>query len=269
MNEKLVTFAHISDTHLHADPNYVMEGVPHPAHHSVNKLIDFLNDFGAEIDLVLHTGDIMHQPADPQEYVQARALLDRLEYPVHYLPGNHDYVPWLQSHFVKPPQPTPNVNLDSTFEVNGVQFVLIDCHTPPAIRNAVGVFSMDQLRWLEEICTADDPRPLVVATHNHPLPLLAPWLDRIGTVNGEDMHEILLKARHRLRGVFHGHIHETLITNRDGINYISVQSAWYQTRTYHSQPEPARDPFVDPGFNLVTLTANDTFVRVVRVPLSS
>ncbi len=84
--------------------------------------------------------------------------------------------------------------------------------------------------------------------------------------NGLDLHGILLKAKQRLRGVFYGHIHETIVTTRDGITYYSVQSGWFQTRTWYGQANPARDLTQYPGFNLVTLTDRDTFVRPLRVP---
>lgn len=263
---KLVTFAHISDTHLHINPEHMNSIVDYPAIQSVRTMIDYINNFGADIDFVLHTGDIMHDPGRAKEYRDIRKILDTFNYPVHYIPGNHDRVEWVQSHFLNraPEEITPT--LDSEFEVNGVQFILLDSHTPPPMGKAEGVISDEQLAWLEKLCKTDDPRPLVVAVHHHTLPLLAPWLDRIGMTNGEDLHNTLLHAKHRLRGVFSGHIHETLITVRDGINYYSTQSGWYQSQTHHAQTEPMRNVLSNPGFNLVTLTEQDTFVRVIRVP---
>lgn len=267
MADKLVTFAHITDTHLHANPHYTNDLIDYPALPPVQAVINFINTLGAEIDFVLHTGDVMHAPGAPQEYAEAARVFAAFEVPVHYIPGNHDHVAWMQQYLVgrSPDQLTPTY--DTAFEVNGVQFVLLDSHTPEKIGNAVGVISQDQLRWLEGQLDPTDERPLVVAVHHHTLPLLAPWLDRIGMVNGEDLHNVLVGARGRLRGVFCGHIHEVLVTVRDGVSYYSAQSAWYQTRTYPAQPSPALDPVTNPGFNLVTLTATDTFVRVIRVPL--
>jgi 3',5'-cyclic-AMP phosphodiesterase len=106
-----------------------------------------------------------------------------------------------------------------------------------------------------------------VAVHHHPLPLYAPWLDGIVMTNGEDLHRVLLKARHRLRGVFYGHIHESVVTVRDGISYYSVLSGWFQTRTWHNQVIPQNEPLHFPGFNVVTLTEQDTFVRYYRVKM--
>jgi 3',5'-cyclic-AMP phosphodiesterase len=125
-----------------------------------------------------------------------------------------------------------------------------------------------QLDWLNTICTADDPRPLVVATHHHPIPIDVPWLDQLGLGNGQVMHEILLQARHRLRGVFFGHVHHSLDIYKDGILYSSVASAAYQFMAWPGQAQAALDMVADPGLNLVTVTAEQTFIRHHRFRLT-
>jgi Icc protein len=265
MSSRLVTFAHISDTHLHADPTYTNDMIDFPAIGPVSKMIDFINAL-SDVDFVLHTGDVMHHPQAPEEYAAIKKVLDKLKVPVYYIPGNHDHVGWMQQHLIGRASSEITSTYDTTFEFNGVQFILLDSHTPPEIGNAVGVVSKAQLDWLDNLLDPADTRPLVVAVHHHTLPLLAPWLDRIGMVNGEDLHDVLLQAKTRLRGVFAGHIHETLITVRDGISYYTTQSGWYQTRTYHAQQVAERDQVKNPGFNMVTLTEQDTFVRVIRIP---
>ena len=103
--------------------------------------------------------------------------------------------------------------------------------------------------------------------HHHVLPMGAPWSDTIVLTNGPELHSTLLSARHRLRGVFYGHIHENMVTVRDGISYYSVRSGWFQSRTWYGQSKPLLEPLYFPGFNLVTLTEQDTFVRQYRVGL--
>ena len=57
------------------------------------------------------------------------------------------------------------------------------------------------------------------------------------------------------------------ITVRDGISYYSTQRGWYQLQTYYAQPESAHDPLHNPGFNLVTVTETNTFVRAIHIPV--
>lgn len=265
---RLVTFAHISDTHLHVDTDHTSEMIDYPALPSVQALIQQINTFPAEIDLVLHTGDIMHHPESAADYQIAQETFAQLKFPVHYIPGNHDRVAWVQQMMLERAGADLTPHTDYEFEHNGVQFVMLDSHRPEDEEGAHGHFSPAQLNWLDARCSAADPRPLVVGVHHHTLPLEAPWLDRIGFRNGIVFHNTLLKARDRLRGVFYGHIHESTVTVREGIAYYSAQSAWFQTRTYHDADAPLRDEMREPGFNLVTLTERDTFVRFIRTPLN-
>src|SRR5690606_21680916 len=90
VSNRLLTFVHISDTHLHSDPTFTgafTNIVPRPG---VEATIRQINDLPFEIDFVLHTGDIMTDPQQEAEYELARDLLGTLRYPVYYLAGNHD-----------------------------------------------------------------------------------------------------------------------------------------------------------------------------------
>lgn len=265
---RLVTFAHISDSHLHIDPEYLSKFTDYPALPHVEALVEQINTFPAEIDFVLHTGDIMHTPASPDDYQIAKETFGKLKFPVHFIPGNHDKSAWVQQVMLGRAGAELTPHTDYEFEHNGVQFIMLDSHRPEEEEGAHGHLSDAQVIWLDALCSADDRRPLVVGVHHHTLPLEAPWLDQIGFSNGIALHNTLLKAKDRLRGVFYGHIHESTVTVRDGIAYYSAQSGWFQTRTYHDADEPLRDPVPEPGFNLVTLTERDTFVRFIRTPLS-
>jgi len=264
MTDHLITFVHISDTHLHYDPTYTgsfTDIVPRPG---VEAMIRTINDLPFHVDFVLHTGDIMTDPEEEAHYALAQEVLSPLRYPIHYLSGNHDRAEWIQRVLMQRTDIAPS--LDYEFEVNGVQFICLDSSIPdPDVH--YGQLEETQLDWLNGLCGIYDPRPLVVALHHHTLPLEAPWLDTIVLTNGDALHSILLKARDRLRGVFFGHIHESTITTRDGISYYSALSGWFQTRTWYGQAEGANEPLYYPGFNVVTLTTRDTFVRHYRVKM--
>lgn len=264
--ERLLTFVHISDTHIHADPDYTGRHVDFSSRLSVQKLIDTINQLEMPIDFVLHTGDITQHPDTAEHYHIARDILSQINYPVYYIPGNHDDVAMLQKEFLGLPDEQIKAYYDYQFDVNGVQIVMMDSHAPvDKPDNHNGFLADEQLTWLDEICSADDTRPLVIGIHHHALPLETPWLDGIVLENGADFHQIVQKAKTRLRGIFYGHIHESVVTIRDGISYYSVPSGWFQTRTWYAAGEPARDYIDNPGFNLVTLTETDTFVRSRRI----
>lgn len=264
MADRLLTFVQISDTHLHTDPAYTGEFTTVLPRPGVEAMIQQINKLPFEVDFVLHTGDIMTDPLEPCEYELAREVFSSLRFPIRYLAGNHDRAEAIQQVLMKraPAEITPH--LDYEFAMNGVQFICLDSSiSDPDIHH--GHLETEQLDWLNSRLSKSDTRPLVVAVHHHPIPLHAPWLDPIILDNGLALHEILLSARHRLRGVFYGHIHENTVIVRDGISYYSVLSGWFQTRTWYGQDTPHNDPMYFPGFNVVTLTTSDTFIRQYRV----
>jgi hypothetical protein len=86
--------------------------------------------------------------------------------------------------------------------------------------------------------------------------------------NGMDLHRALLPARDRLRGVFHGHVHQPMQTMRDGIVYTCAPSAFAAFSAWPTDVEHARmDPDFLPGYSFVhllleqTITHHHTFPR--------
>ncbi|MDX1994400.1 MAG: metallophosphoesterase [bacterium] len=263
-----LTFIHISDTHIHKNPTFTGDFVSFSSRPMVKELVRQINALPFHVDFVLHTGDIMTDPEHDLDYVIARELLEQINIPVHYVPGNHDRVQGVQRVLLGRQDAELTPRLDYTFEAEGVQIICLDS----TLRmSAAGLLQADQLRWLDNLFMPEDMRPLVVALHHHPIPSGSPWLDELVLLNGLELHTILLKARHRLRGVFYGHIHEDFTTTRDGISYHAVRSSWFQTRTWPGQDAPFNDPHHDPGYNVVTITEHDTFIRRYRfhMPLAA
>jgi Icc protein len=175
---------------------------------------------------------------------------------MHYLPGNHDVIePFIDQLC----QRDPTQPFDYEFEQKGVQVVCLDSNGQ--LPSHAGWLNESQLARLDVICEADDTRPLVVALHHHPVAVDVNWLDDLMLLNGQDFHRILLQARHRLRGVFFGHIHHSIDVMVDGILYSSAASGYYQFRGWPGHPTPALEVGASPGFNVVTITPHQTFVR--------
>ena len=259
MSQHLLTFIHISDTHIHTDPDFTGAWVDFSSRRPVQAMIESINSLPFHIDFILHTGDVMTKPQQPEDYVVAREILGQLKHPIYYVPGNNDDPQWLQSVLL---EQEPNPHLDYTFEHNGVQFICLDSHDP---NSRGGKLEPEQLAWLDDLCSVEDDRPLVIAIHHHVLLTGSHQLDSGMLRQGDALHQTLLKVKHRLRGVFYGHIHEQIITTRDGITYYSVLSGWLQGRTWYNQEQFILDLNHDPGYHVVTLTEQDTFVRQYRV----
>lgn len=263
MVEPLVTFIHISDTHIHSNPDHSRDFALYSPNWGAKELVQTINALPYAVDFVLHTGDVVYNPVSAM-YTVARDILSQLKYPIHYVAGNHDAAGILQNMLIQ--QGDASLQVHYTFTVNGVQFVVVDSNgpaTPPA-----GYFTNTQLSWLNNICSADDDRPLVIATHHNVLPVGIPWLDDyMGVKNWADFHEALLPAKHRIRGIFSGHVHQHIDIVRDGILYASTASSWAQFSSYPTLDKTTSDIGAEPGFSLVTISREQTFIRRCRFPI--
>ncbi len=265
MSDTILRFVHISDTHISSNPAYGQEHwkVGHTARHGAEALVTQLNNLPFEPDFILHTGDVAFDP-DPSAYEAAREILGQIPYSVYYLAGNHDYPAELQSRMTNRTEVISPFYY--TFEVNGVQIVCLDSNGPAEPPR--GFVTEEQIGWLDNICSTPDSRPLIVAVHHNILPVGVPWLDEyMGTINGEAVHQALMPARERLRGVFFGHVHQNLDMYRDGILYTSVNSSWVQFHAWPGQDKTTEDEAADPGFSVVTLTPQQTYIRRCRFRL--
>jgi Icc protein len=265
VSDTILRFVHISDTHISSNPAYGRDHwqVGHTARQGAEALVEQLNNLPFRPDFILHTGDVAFDP-DPSAYEAAREILGQIRYPVYYLAGNHDYPVELQRRMMN--QAEINAPFYYALEVNGVQIVCLDSNGPAEPPR--GYVTEEQIAWLENICTTPDSRPLIVAVHHNILPVGVPWLDEfMRTTNGEAVHQALLPARERLRGVFFGHVHQNLDMYRDGVLYTSVNSSWVQFHAWPGQDKTIEDVAADPGFSVVTLTSEQTYIRRCRFRL--
>ncbi len=258
MPQPLLTFIHISDTHLYANPHPSLPPTPNPLARA-EAVIKHINAQVFPIDFVLHTGDVGDDLPDIEKYREAQGVLKKLSAPLHVIPGNHDNRDWLREVFY-PHSNTPYYS----FEHKGVEVACLDTSVP---NQPHGEISERQLAWLMKICTAPSDKPLVVALHHHLFPLGSLPMDTMTVKTGVTVHQTLLKARARLRCVLFGHVHERLSFIRDGVLYATAPSTWFQLKTWPGQTGSfVIDDVALPGYNIVTLTSDGlTTVRAVSV----
>ncbi len=256
--ESILRFVHVSDTHIHHDPSYNLPNAPHPPNTCARALVEAVNALPFEPDFILHTGDVAYDP-DPRAYATAREIFSEIRHPIHYLSGNHDDKALLQKVLLE--RDIPLAPFDFEFQIGNVQVVCVDSHGTG--NEPAGIVTDDQLERLAALCRQEsDDRPLIVAVHHNVLATGIPWWDDfMGMTGGEAFHQALLPARHRLRGVFHGHVHQPVDTLREGILYSGVASTWYQMHAWPKQVDTVEDVSGQPGFNVVTITPNQTFIR--------
>lgn len=252
----MLTFVHISDTHIAPDDRVDTPYTQAKPLAGARALVAAINALPLHVDCVIHTGDVAY---DPEEafYDEVREVLGALRMPIYYIAGNHDDRTTLQTALMRRDdlQAYPHYELD----LGGVQAVFVDSNAPATL--PAGRVSDDQLEWLNEICTSDDLRPLLIAVHHNVVACGVPWLDSwMRMENGDVFHSIVRQARDRLCGVFHGHIHQSMDVLRDGVLYSAAASSWCQFMSY---PTPENtdvlpDSLAQAGFSVVHISAEGT-----------
>ncbi len=259
MAQILLRFIHISDTH-YAPPDYpVPYGRYHPTE-GTHVLIDQLNALPYIPDFILHTGDVAYDP-DPDIYAEIKQAFAELNAPVIFLPGNHDERNTLQTVLMG--QETARPYFYHSQVLHGVKLICLDSNGA-GVPMPRGWMPDEELIWLEGELQADSDLPLVIAVHHPLVPTHeSQWFDDfMRTQNGEAVHELLKPHAHRIRGVFHGHVHHSIDIQRDGILYSSAQSSWVHFHVNpHQSMETALDVVNEPGYTRVTITDQGTYLQ--------
>lgn len=240
-------------------------------------MVEIINTMPIRPDFVIHTGDVV---ADPRSsaYRLAAETFAALEVPIYYAIGNHDTANDIRRYLPMGPLVAAGRDpgrLSYSFEVKGFRFLVLDARGPDEI-DPQGLLPSSQLELVAQETTAhrmpvsqlpdnalpDNALPLVIFIHYPVLPLNSIWMDdNMLVANGEELHQALIPARNRLRGVFHGHVHQHMQTTRDGIQYYSVASVFSQFAAWPDDVDTRFDPEHQPGYGFVHLLPEQTIVH--------
>lgn len=262
----LLTFLHISDTHISADPEYrppwLRHSVAHP-NRGVESLLAAIGELPFAVDFILHTGDVCAEPA-AENYQLARKFLDRLEQPLVLLPGNHDSARMLRDALHDGER--RQVLGDDHIIVKGYHLITIDgSGADDPLAPTLAEAQIDN--FAAQLSRARDG-PILAAAHYPFVPTGVPWIDDSSRIqNGERLHELLAAHRERVAGVFFGHIHQVVNSFCDGITYNCCTSTWFNFTGYPGMEMTDADLLTPGGFNLVMIRGNRTAVRRYSLPM--
>jgi 3',5'-cyclic-AMP phosphodiesterase len=214
---KPVLLAQLSDLHLGAS----WEGVdPRPR---LEQVIEAVRSLPNPVDAVVVSGDLTAAGGEADSLL-ARRLLDRLEVPVHVLPGNHDLRASLRQAFELPGEAEEPI--DYSVEVGELRLIVLDSIVPGEDR---GALDPEQLRWLDEELGQEPGRPAILAMHHPPLSTGVPEWDGINLVAPEREALAEVVARHpQLRAIVGGHLHRIATAALAGCPVLSVPSTYLQ-----------------------------------------
>ena len=180
----MVKIAHISDPHV---------GSPYFVPNLMNRVISELNEL--EPDAVVVTGDLTSE-GFRQEYKSWVAYADRIDAPIHTIPGNHDSRNVGYVHFEDLIGPRT-----WSVDVKGVRIVGMDSSEPDQNEGKVG---RGHYEWIREQFSV--PADLkVFAIHHHLLPIPGTGRERSTVTDAGDLLEVLLQSGAQV--VLSGHKH--------------------------------------------------------------
>ncbi len=257
---EVLYFVHISDTHIGSSSSYARHG--HKSFPCAAQLVEIINNLPTQPDFVIHTGDVVADPS-PAAYKLAAKIFSRLDMPIYYVTGNHDKAKDIRRYL---PMGAMQMKTDASdllsyvFDVKGYRFLAVDARGPDEI-DPHGLLSEEQMDIVREEAT-EQGLPLTLFMHFPINKLNSIWMDAyMLAINGDELHEALLPAKDRLRGVFYGHVHQNMQTWRDGILYVSVASTFSQFTAWPQDKAFRKDEHYLPGFNFVHMMPQQTIIH--------
>jgi 3',5'-cyclic-AMP phosphodiesterase len=242
---KPVLLAQLSDPHLGAAWEEVD---PRPR---LEQVIEAVRSLPNPVDAVVVSGDLTAD-GGAEDSLLARQLLDRLQVPVHVLPGNHDLRASLRGTFDLPGEGDDPI--DYAVDVGEIRLVVLDSTVP---RQDPGAFGPDQLSWLDAELSKEPERPTILAMHHPPLTTAVPEWDAINLPLSEREALAGVVARHpQLRAIIGGHLHRVASSTLAGCPVLSAPSTYLQALPDLEPPDFEGEDVVwtdPPGFALHVL----------------
>jgi Icc protein len=250
----LTTFFHFSDFHILPGRDMTRdEGNPCA---KIEKIIRIAEETDIKPSFSLITGDIS-QGGSQTGYDIAKEYMSWIESlggPVIPVVGNIDDRTRFRENFLK--EPTSGAPCCYAVTVDDTHIIILDSQVPGKV---TGALDGDQLDWLEKQLKLDT-EPTLIAIHHPPFALR---LQNGATHHVFEPHDVerfqqIIKHRNII-AVLCGHLHQSLITRREGVNYI-VGPAVLSELLINAEESKTYD---SSGFTIHTIHADTLTTRPV------
>ena len=224
--------AHITDTHLLAEPAALYNGVD--THAALAALLPTLVSDAWRPDLIVLTGDLADD-GQPGTYARIRVLLESIGLPVYCVPGNHDDRGAMRAAF----SGEGRVKWERVVRMGAWQIVMLDSLVPGENR---GHLEPVELAALENALAAAPDLHTIVALHHGPGPVCPMPGCRLD--NAEDFFAVA--ARHsNLRATISGHLHCADDRGYRGTRHLVTPSTCFQATHPVGEPVAMDLPFLE------------------------
>ena len=221
--------AQISDTHL------IVDG---PG--SAQRIADFeavvadINTLDPAPDLVVHTGDIVHNGL-AEEYALAAEILGRARAKTYVMAGNKDDRANLRTAFAGQAYLSESSEfIDYAVEDHPVRLLMLDTVNPQSKK---GAFCTRRIARLEALAARDAGKPIVVFAHHPPFEVLVgPERFHFDDLSAMARMAAALQEPGRVIALFCGHVHRPTF-GRVGAIPAAVMPSVATSLRYGDYPE--------------------------------
>ncbi len=194
--------AQISDTHI-------AKGAPDADRRAsdLERTIADINALDPPVDVIIHTGDIVHG-GRREDYARAASLLGRARAPAYVAIGNRDDRGNLRQAFGAWACPAADAEfLDYAVEDFPVRLIAVDTVISGSNK---GEFCPERARRLTELIDTETTKPIAVFMHHPPI-VVTVGPDPLNFVTPEAMARLqqILQQSGRVVAVFCGHVHRS------------------------------------------------------------
>ncbi len=249
-----VNIIQLTDSHIFPDTSEEFDGINTAS--SLETVIQHINASAYQPDLILMTGDLVHEPSVPA-YNNLVSKLKKLGWPVFCLAGNHDDPDIMRHELAK-----AGIANCKLIILNKWIIFMLDTFLPGSHS---GKISKTLLELLGRTLRQYNNHYALVCLHHPPISVGSAWMDRMGLKNPDALFSVI-KGNKQVRGILWGHIHQEFYSEHKGIQLMSSPSTCVQFL-------PCTDHYVKdetslPGYRQITLTGNGKInTLVVRVNL--
>lgn len=265
------SFIQVTDHHLGESEDTLVRGFS-PAYALRRVLAHIAAHNASQAEFIFSTGDLV-EPATEAAYRSLNRMLKLkvaalppgpghitleglVDYPVYFIPGNHDE----RENFLRgifPEAPVTRL-INTTFLYKGVQFICPDWGA-----HAKAVIYPTTLEFLASALQTD--LPAIIVSHHHLAPVGVQWLDDFIADDVDRFWQIVSApgAREKILGVLCAHVHLTYELLVEGIPVYGLRSTAFPfART--DEPLLTLQP---PHYRLVTVQENSLTTQVFEVSL--
>lgn len=211
----------ITDTHLFADKCETLLGIN--TWDTYQAVIAAIQAQRRAFDLIVATGDLA-QDQSALAYRHFAHGVAALRTPCVWLPGNHDFQPFMFSAL----QDAGISSVKRVFAGDRWQIILLDSQVFGVPH---GELSEYQCQWLETALAQAPERNTLLLLHHHPLAVGCRWLDQHSLRNAPDL-DCILRRWPRVSTLLCGHIHQEVDVDWNGRRLLATPSTCIQFKPH-------------------------------------